>query len=180
LYFWKPPTRTNLAEIFWDSSRIGKKRRASRPPPHFFFFLNYYYGFIHEPLILFGGAFQREGIRQDRFAFFYTGDYVGTAVPVGFGEVGFGPLGGVVGVGMVEADDVFSALAGLALDFDQLFGVDVVTVVGGVGAGVAGSGYAGDYSVVVLKLAEQDSAAFVGVGFFAVLAEGFVEWAGDR
>ena len=50
------------------------------------------------------------------------GDDVGAADPVGFGEVGRGPLRGVVGVRVVEADDVEAEAAGLALDFDQLLG----------------------------------------------------------
>ena len=72
-------------------------------------------------------------------AFFDGGDDVGAAEPVGLGEVGGGPLRGVVGVGVVEADDVEAAVAGLALGGDELFGCDVVTVVRGVGAGVAGA-----------------------------------------
>ena len=75
---------------------------------------------------------------------------------------------------VVEADDVFSALAALTLDFDQLFWINVVAVVSGVGAGVAGSGYGRDLAYVVVDLAQEDSAAFVRVGFFAVLAKGFV------
>ncbi len=80
----------------------------------------------------------------------------------------------MIGVGVIEADDVFSALAAFALNFYQLFGIDVVTVVGGVSAGVAGPGYGCDCARVVIDLAEQDPAAFVWVGFFAVLAEGVV------
>ena len=67
------------------------------------------------------------------------GDDVGAAEPVGFGEVGGRPLGGVVGVGVVEADDVEAAVAGLALRGDEFLGRDVVAVVRGVGAGVAGA-----------------------------------------
>ena len=55
-------------------------------------------------------------------ALFYAGDDVGAAEPVGLGEVGGGPLRGVVGVGVVEADDVEREAAGLALDADQLLG----------------------------------------------------------
>ena len=35
---------------------------------------------------------------------------------MGFGEIGGRPLGGMVRVGVVEADNVFSAFAALALD----------------------------------------------------------------
>ena len=95
------------------------------------------------------------------------------------GKIGLRPAGRVVGVGVVETDDVFSALAAFALDFDQLFGVYVVAVVGGVGASVAGPCNGCDSTSGVVELAEQDSAAFVRVGFFSVLAEGVVELAGN-
>ena len=47
---------------------------------------------------------------------------------MGFGEIGRRPAGGVVGMGMVEADDILAALAALALDADQFAGIDVVAV----------------------------------------------------
>ncbi len=110
----------------------------------------------------------------------HGGDDVGAAEPVGFGEVGGGPLGGVVGVGVVEADDVEAGLAGLALGGDEFLRGDVVAVVGAVGAGVAGAEEFGDGEVCrSAGFAEQDAAALVGVGFFAVGAELVVErmWA---
>jgi hypothetical protein len=51
-------------------------------------------------------------------AFFYGGDDVGAVEPVGFCEVGGRVLGGVVGVGVVEAYDVQALLAGFALGAD--------------------------------------------------------------
>ena len=38
-------------------------------------------------------------------------------------------MGGMVGMGVVEADNVLAALAPLALDSDQFLGVNVVAVV---------------------------------------------------
>ena len=74
---------------------------------------------------------------------------------MGFGEVGGGPLRGVVGVGVVEADDVLAAVAAFALDADQVFGIDVVAIVGGVGAGIAGAGGGGDDArAIVFDMAE--------------------------
>jgi len=46
----------------------------------------------------------------------------------------------MVRVRVVEADDVFSALASLALDADEFFRIDVVAVVRRVVASVAGAG----------------------------------------
>ena len=116
-----------------------------------------------------------ERVRDGGLSFFDGGDDVGTADPVGFGEIGLGPLRGMVGVGVVETDDVLAAITALSLDADQFLGVDVVAVVGRVGAGVAAACGAGDDSrAVILEASEQNSAAFVGIGFFAVLTEGVV------
>ena len=64
------------------------------------------------------GARKLERIRDCGLPFFYTGDDVGASQPVGFCEVGFRPLRWVIGVGMVETDDIFSAIAALALNTD--------------------------------------------------------------
>ena len=85
----------------------------------------------------------------------------------------------MVGVGVVEADDVEAAVAGLALRGDELFGCDVVAVVRGVGAGVASTEKRGDADGVGIGAAEKDAAALVGIGGFAVGAEVVVEGAGE-
>src|SRR5260370_14870674 len=83
-------------------------------------------------------------------------------------------------MGMVETDDVLAALAAFALDADQFFGIDVVAVLRRVGARVASAGdRCDDAGAVVGHSSEQHSAAFVGIGFFAVLAEGGVVGLGD-
>lgn len=74
--------------------------------------------FVEELLIGFLGARKLERIRDCGLPFFYTGDDVGASEPVGFCEVGFRPLRWVIGVGMVETDDIFSAIAALALNTD--------------------------------------------------------------
>ncbi len=61
----------------------------------------------------------------------------------------------MIGVRVVEAYDVQAALAGLALDADQLRGIDVVAVVGGVGAGVAGADDLYDFVVAFDGVAEH-------------------------
>jgi hypothetical protein len=85
----------------------------------------------------------------------------------------------VVGVGVVEAYDVEALLAGFALRLDQLDGGDVVAVVSAVGAGVAGAEELGDAQGIAIHVAEQDAAALVRVGLFAVGAELVVEGLGD-
>src|SRR5215472_6031967 len=132
-----------------------------------------------EALVVFGGAGEEEGVGVGGVAYGDGGDDVGAAEPVGFGEVGVGPLRGVVGVGVVEADDVEALVAGLALGGDELFGSDVVAVVRGIGARVAGAEKRGDADGGGLGFAEENAAAFVGVGGFAVGAEVVVEGLGE-
>ena len=76
---------------------------------------------------------------------------------------------------MVEADDVESEAACLALDFDEFLWRDVVTVVRGVDAGISGANdlldvidRRGAIALAGDVLAEQDAAALVRVGLFAV------------
>src|SRR5258706_16053835 len=76
---------------------------------------------------------------------------------------------------MVETDNVLPAFAALALDANQFAGVDVVAVLGRVGASVAaarGRGY--DAGAIIMEAAEQPGGAFVRIGLFAVAAEGSV------
>ena len=65
-------------------------------------------------LVGFVAAGELEGIGQHGFAFFHAGDDVGTAKPVGFGEVGLRPLRRMIWVRVIEADDVLAALAAFA------------------------------------------------------------------
>ena len=133
---------------------------------------------MNEGFVFFAGADEEEAVGDLGGAVGDGGDDVGAAEPVGFGEVGGGPLGGVVGVGVVEADDVEAELAAFALGGDELLRRDVVAVVGAVGAGVTGTEEVGDGEVLLVGVAEEDAAALVRVGLFAVGAEGVVEGAG--
>src|SRR6266446_5654439 len=86
----------------------------------------------------------------------------------------------MVGMLVVEADNVLSALASVTLDTDEFLGVDVVAIVRRIVASVAGARDAGyGFGTVVRKSAEQHAAALVWVGFFAVLAERSVDVAGN-
>ena len=74
-------------------------------------------GLVGEGFVFFAGAGEEEAVGDlggaGGLVAVDGGDDVGAAEPVGFGEVGGGPLGGVVGVGVVEADDVEAGFAGL-------------------------------------------------------------------
>src|SRR5271165_3239318 len=81
----------------------------------------------------------------------------------------------MVGMGVVEADNVFTALAAFTLDAHQFAWIDVVAVLRRVGASVAAArGGSYDAGAVVVHAAEQHATALVRIGFFAVSAEGFV------
>src|SRR6266478_454700 len=130
---------------------------------------------IRQLLIILVCAGQFERISQRSLALFDAGDDVGAAKPVGFSEVGGRPLRGVVGMGVVEADDVLFALAAFALDAYQFLGIDVVAVLGRVSARVSGAGEGcHNASPIIVRAAEQHTTAFVGIGFLAVLAKGVV------
>src|SRR5580692_8144637 len=81
----------------------------------------------------------------------------------------------MVGMRVIEADDVLAALAAFALNADEFFRIDAVAVVWRIFAHVAAAGYVRDgLRTVVLKTAEQHATALVGIGFLAVLAQGDV------
>jgi hypothetical protein len=99
---------------------------------------------------------------------------------MGLGEIGLRPLSRVVRVRMIEADDVFTALAAFTLDANQFARINVVTVVGGVCAGVTTARRGDDDArAIVFKTAEQYAAAFVRISLFAVAAKGVVAGAGE-
>src|SRR5690242_19723030 len=76
---------------------------------------------------------------------------------------------------VIEADDIFSALAPLTLDAHQFFWIDVVAVVRGVSASIATTGSAGHCSAaIVCKLPEQHTAAFVRISLLAMFANSIV------
>src|SRR4051812_23291472 len=85
----------------------------------------------------------------------------------------------MVRVRVVEANYVFATIAAFALDADQFPGIDVVAVVGGVGAGVATPRRTGHHTGAILgEAAQKNPAAFVRVGFFSVGADCVVVSAG--
>jgi len=132
-----------------------------------------FYFLIQKALIGFVGTGEFERVRNDGVSLLDAGDDVRAAEPMRFGQIRGRELGRMVRMGMVEANDVFSTVAAFALNAYQLAGINVVAVVSGVGACVAATGRAGDDAgAVFIESTEEDSAAFVGVGFFAVAADG--------
>jgi hypothetical protein len=81
---------------------------------------------------------------------------------------------------VVKADNIFPALASLALNADELLRIDVIAVVRRVIASVAGPRDASHgLGAIVGELAEQHTATLMGIGFFAVLAERIVHVSGN-
>src|SRR5580658_7750144 len=72
---------------------------------------------------------------------------------------------------MVETDYVQAALPRLSLNGNQLLGRDVVPVMSGISPCVAGSDSEFDLIGAFQSLPQQDSATFMGIGLFAVLAQ---------
>jgi hypothetical protein len=131
-----------------------------------------FYMFIDEALVILVGAGEFEGIGDNGLAFFHARDDVGAADPMGFGVVGLRPSRGMIRVGMIKADDVFATFAAFALNADQHAIIDVIPVVGRVGARITGARYGSDDATsVFFETAKQDTAAFVGIRFFAVAAK---------
>src|ERR1039457_334143 len=142
-------------------------------------------GFLLEALVFLGGAGQQEGVGHRGLALGDTRNDIATAEPVGFGKVGGRPLCRVVGVGVVKAGDVQPLAARLPLDLHQFHGGDLIAVVGGVGAGVAGAHRGFDQPALGLVsgpgggTAQQGAAALVGPGLFTVGADCVVNRAGE-
>src|SRR3954471_5592053 len=84
---------------------------------------------LYKLFVFFPAAGESEGIRHVGFAVDHAGDDVGAADPVGFGEVRLRPARRMVGMRVVEADDVEPGKASLLLRRDQLPGIDAVAVV---------------------------------------------------
>lgn len=88
-----------------------------------------------------------------------------------FRKIGLGPLRGMIGMGMIKPDDLHALLRRLPLRRDQLFGINVVTILWSVGAGVATADYALHDAIGILELTQKHAAAFAGIGFLAVAAQ---------
>src|SRR5215467_5399581 len=127
--------------------------------------------FSHKFLVRLVGSRKFERIRDRRLALLHARDHVRAAEPMRFGEIGLRPLRGMVGVRMVEADDVFSAGAAFALDADEFLGMNVVAVMRRVLASVAGGDYADDrLRSVVGKMAQHHTTTLVRISLLPMPA----------
>lgn len=89
--------------------------------------------------------------------------------------IGLRPPRRMVRMGVVKTDDVFTAAAPLALNADQIFGIDVVTIVRRISPRILNaSGRSHNTCTIVFHAPKQNTAALVRVRLFAVAADGFV------
>jgi len=93
---------------------------------------------------------------------------------VGFSEIGLRPLRRVVGVRMIEANDLQPPLIGLVLDCNQLLGIDILAVLGPVRSGVAAADRVLNHSITVFESAQKGAATFEWISLFAVPAKRLV------
>ena len=128
-------------------------------------------------LVFLGCAGQQIGVSGRGPAVRDFGDDVAAGQPVGFGEVGGRPVCGVIGVGVVEAGDFKAATVGFAYDAHQFSRRDLVAAAGGAGACIHGGEGGGDPPSAGAGPPEQGAAAFLGIAFFPVGAEGVVDGA---
>jgi hypothetical protein len=86
----------------------------------------------------------------------------------------------MVRVRVIEADDILPPLAPFALDPNQFPRVDVVPVVGRVGACIAAArGRGNKLQPIIRKTAQQNAAAFVRVSLFPMSADRIIVFAGE-
>lgn len=74
----------------------------------------------------------------------------------------------MIGMGVVEADDVEPTLAGLALSAYQVARVDIVARLWGIGADIVAADCGLHGSNIAFRRAYQDAATLVGVSLYAV------------
>ena len=95
------------------------------------------------------------------------------------GQVGCRPHRRMIGMGMIKADNIRSELAAFPLDTDQFPGIYVEAIVRRVIPRIATAGDRGDHSLITIEAAEQNSAAFVGIGLLTVMAKSAVVGSGN-
>ena len=117
------------AEILSSFARRDSRWRLSpHVPRRGLIGLDYFYLFFAELLVGFTAACQFKRVGDGCLSFFHAGDDIRAANPVGFGEISLRPLRRMVGMGVIEADDILAAFAAFTLDADQFARIDVIAV----------------------------------------------------
>jgi hypothetical protein len=77
----------------------------------------------------------------------------------------------MIGVRVIEADNVLAALAAFALEADELARVDVVAVLGRILVGVCAAHDLAHTAGAAFETTEQDTAALMRIGLLSVAAD---------
>jgi hypothetical protein len=77
----------------------------------------------------------------------------------------------MIGMGMIEAENIFLALATFALNTHQFPRIDVVTVVRRICACVGAWSGGGHHSIIPIHGSQQNSATLVGISLFTMPAD---------
>src|SRR5580698_3606662 len=118
---------------------------------------------IHQSLTDLFAAHQLKRIGRYCLALFHTGDHIRAPEPVGLGQVSRRPACRMIGMRVVETDDVHAAPSPLALNTNQLLGIDVVPILRRITTSVSATRHRSDFSRVTVHLAEQHTATFVRI-----------------
>src|ERR1700686_2980363 len=90
---------------------------------------HHFTGLIHEFLVALVDAGKFERIGNPSRAILHARDHVGTSKPMRFRKIRYRPTRGMIRMGVIEANNIFTAFASLALNADQLLRVDVISIV---------------------------------------------------
>src|SRR5262249_42982975 len=127
--------------------------------------LLYFNFLIPKLLVTLVASRQFERVGGYSLALLHTRYHVRAADPVRFGKIGLRPAGGGIRVRMIEAHNVFPALAPFALNAHQLLGIYVIAIVGRIVAGVSAARRRGHDAGVSVRGTEQHATALVGISF---------------
>lgn len=119
------------------------------------------------------GEFKRVGYRS--LTLLNASDHIGATDPMCLLVIGLRPPRRVIRMRMIETDDVLAAVPSLSLDANQFLGIDIVTIVSGVGSRVAATRRTvHNAGTAVFELTQQNATALVRIGLLTVLPDSFV------
>src|SRR2546421_10428760 len=82
----------------------------------------------------------------------------------------------MIGVRVIEANDILSPLPPFPLNAHQLARIDVIAILRRVGTSIAAAHSRCDRTEISIHLTEQHSATFVRIGLLTVAADFLVRW----
>src|SRR5262249_41876847 len=114
---------------------------------------------------------QDKGVGARRRALFHGSDHVRAHEPMGFGQIRLRPLGGMIGMRMVEAYNLELLSGRVPLDGKQLLGIDLVAVLRAVSTRVPAPDRLLYYASARVEPPQQRAATLEGIRLLAMLAK---------